>query len=73
MIVSGTAKALLAYVWPTGDDGDDATPSRALMCCRHCCNPATRAGRMHSQQPRRRAGSGSPASHVQRQKLKTAS
>ena len=23
MIVSGTAKALLAYVWPTGDDGDD--------------------------------------------------
>ena len=24
MIVSGTAKALLAYVGPTGDDGDDA-------------------------------------------------
>ena len=23
MIVSGTAKALLAYVWPAGDDGDD--------------------------------------------------
>jgi hypothetical protein len=23
-IVSGTAKALLAYVGPTGDDGDDA-------------------------------------------------
>jgi hypothetical protein len=23
VIVSGTAKALLAYVWPTGDEGDD--------------------------------------------------
>ena len=23
VIVRGTAKALLAYVWPTGDDGDD--------------------------------------------------
>jgi hypothetical protein len=23
VIVSGTSKALLAYVWPTGDDGDD--------------------------------------------------